>query len=517
MVFYNNLIENLLIYIRSLGVLFYEMLFGKCPYEGKSIANLINLIDDTDLVFHENHQISETMRNLLREMLCKDPQRRIEWDRIYDIVMEKNTIPKKMIEEDSIYSEMKKPFPHLNVSIPQGSPKKFDHQCISLDNTPSIELNAGTFNQTILNLNTEQTFNKPKETSYETRNQNFYKTENPNSFKPDHNSVFAKEQTFITPTNNYNALPSENSTMNSNPMNQMNYSANQKNPLNHQISSFENNSSRNNMKNEFKNENYSSGVKNRDSLHSSFHKHEKSELVFSKVYKIEIKHAIFNIDALLKFITKERNKLYFLSKVFYELSLYKLMSTPEAFEINFHKYLYFHAKNFKEILLEHISLDVVNVIANYNDLCNTYEYKIVKELFKEEMDKIINAFMIHKEKAQLNKNIKNIDKIEMDSTNYINLKNFYKHILEYIVLVKENFLFSKEEKYKSEDSLKYMIHVIEMLDSVLLNELFDNFIEEEENFDNQKYFINLRKSKFTGLLKILNQKIDYFKKKYIQE
>ena len=459
------------------------MLFGKCPYEGRSIANLINLIDDSPLIFHESHPISDTMKNLLREMLSKDPRRRIEWEKLYDIVMETNTNSnayiKKTLEEKNYEDNSKKLFSNLNVLIPQPSPKRWEHQCISLDNTPSIELNPSSFNQTIMNLNSDQGFSKPTITTIDKNPSNFYKPEQ-------HSSSFAKEQPFHIPSNNFSALPHFNTANDFDPINQKNLRT--ENP-----------------------------VKQRDSIHSSFHKHDKIELVFSKIYKIEIKHAILNVEGLLKFFAKERNKLFFLSKVFFELSTYKLMNNPELFEVNFHKYLYFHARNFKEMLLEHISLDVINVIANYNELCNSYEYKIVKELFKEEIDKIINSFLLHKDKAKLNKNIKNLDKIEIEGISYINLKNFYKNILDYIVLVKENFLFSKEEKYKSEDSLKYMIHAIEMLDSVLLNELFDNFIEEDENLDNQKYFNNLRKSKFTGLLKMLNQKMDYFKRKYLQE
>jgi hypothetical protein len=142
---------------------------------------------------------------------------------------------------------------------------------------------------------------------------------------------------------------------------------------------------------------------------------------------------------------------------------------------------------------------------------------MVKELYKGEMEMIISSFFSHKEKAVSNDQIKNIDKMEIDATNYIKLKNLYKSILEYIIAVKENFLFSKEEKYKSEDSIKFMIHAIEMIDSVLLNELFNGSIDENLSLENQRYFINLKKSRFTGLLKILNHKIDYFKRKYLQE
>lgn len=448
---------------RSLGVMFYEMLFGKCPYEGRSIASLISLIEETPLTFDEIHPISDSMKKLLKEMLSKDPQRRIEWERLYSLVMDTSESLQKPLE----FEEKKRSFPVLNVNIPQGSPRKIEQQAVSLDNTPSIEMNPASFHQTLMNLNNEQAgFSKPFSQSSEKEHR-----DNPLP------SLFSKGHTFTVMNNDKISNP------------------------------FLENSQKNCEENTVV-------FKNRDSLHSSFHKSEKNELIFAKIYKIEIKHAIFTREALLKFFTRERNKILFLSRVFHEISLYKLMSPLEVFSIYFHKFIYFHARNFKEMLIDHVSLDVINVIANYNDLCKSFEYKQIREIFKEEMDKIIKSFLVHKEKIT---GVSGIDKLDIDALNSINLKSFFKFVLDYIYLVKENFLFAKEEKFSSEDAVKYMIHAIETIDCLLLNELFDNFIAEDVPLQQQRYFLRLRTMKFTGLLKILNHKIDYFKKKYSQQ
>lgn len=41
-----------------MGIVFYKMLFGKCPYESKSIALLIKLLEKQDLEFPSEPKIS---------------------------------------------------------------------------------------------------------------------------------------------------------------------------------------------------------------------------------------------------------------------------------------------------------------------------------------------------------------------------------------------------------------------------------------------------------------------------
>jgi len=69
----------------SLGVVLYELLYGVCPYEEKTLPALINLIDKKTLVFHsEINTISPNTENLLRRMLTYDHKARIEWSELVD-------------------------------------------------------------------------------------------------------------------------------------------------------------------------------------------------------------------------------------------------------------------------------------------------------------------------------------------------------------------------------------------------------------------------------------------------
>ena len=67
--------------IWSMGVVLFEMLFGYCPFEDKTIARLIAQIDTKPLNIPRHiNNISPKVEEILHRMLTVDPNKRIEWN-----------------------------------------------------------------------------------------------------------------------------------------------------------------------------------------------------------------------------------------------------------------------------------------------------------------------------------------------------------------------------------------------------------------------------------------------------
>jgi serine/threonine-protein kinase ULK/ATG1 len=69
--------------IWSLGVVLFEMIYGMCPFQSNSIANLIEVLNSKELQFPG--PISPFLKNVITRMLTKDPIRRISWMELFQI------------------------------------------------------------------------------------------------------------------------------------------------------------------------------------------------------------------------------------------------------------------------------------------------------------------------------------------------------------------------------------------------------------------------------------------------
>ena len=69
--------------IWSLGVCFYQLLFGRFPYVGSDLNDLYWNIKKGDLEFPEEVSISSEAKDIIQRMLIADPENRISWFEIF--------------------------------------------------------------------------------------------------------------------------------------------------------------------------------------------------------------------------------------------------------------------------------------------------------------------------------------------------------------------------------------------------------------------------------------------------
>lgn len=96
--------------IWSLGVVLYEMVFGHCPFQSNSIANLIEVLNTQNLAFPGT--ISPILKSIISRMLTKDPLQRIGWMELFQIrinadgfIEETKQVPKISSLNDAKISE----------------------------------------------------------------------------------------------------------------------------------------------------------------------------------------------------------------------------------------------------------------------------------------------------------------------------------------------------------------------------------------------------------------------------
>jgi len=70
--------------IWSLGLIYYEMLFGKTPWPAHSQYELVKNITGMSLKFPYNIQITETSKNFLKQCLEIEEENRISWEELLD-------------------------------------------------------------------------------------------------------------------------------------------------------------------------------------------------------------------------------------------------------------------------------------------------------------------------------------------------------------------------------------------------------------------------------------------------
>ena len=100
----------------SLGCVLYQMLFGVVPYDEKTLAELLQMLKDTDYKIPKNKNfISRKTEDFMKSMLIKNPDKRIDWEGVF----QHELIRGKQVGSDSLTKSQRGGFPSytmLNIS-----------------------------------------------------------------------------------------------------------------------------------------------------------------------------------------------------------------------------------------------------------------------------------------------------------------------------------------------------------------------------------------------------------------
>ena len=64
--------------------MFYEMLYGKVPWKGKSPFDLVEKIEKLELLFPETPVIDSNIKILIKKLLTKEEKDRISWEDLFN-------------------------------------------------------------------------------------------------------------------------------------------------------------------------------------------------------------------------------------------------------------------------------------------------------------------------------------------------------------------------------------------------------------------------------------------------
>lgn len=77
----------------SIGIILFEMLYGRTPYRAKTHYQLLQMIDTKPIIIPKFIKISDVCRDLIHRLLQKDPAKRMSWDEFFNHPWIRDTTP----------------------------------------------------------------------------------------------------------------------------------------------------------------------------------------------------------------------------------------------------------------------------------------------------------------------------------------------------------------------------------------------------------------------------------------
>jgi serine/threonine-protein kinase ULK/ATG1 len=229
-------------------------------------------------------------------------------------------------------------------------------------------------------------------------------------------------------------------------------------------------------------------------------------------------------DRAIKYLYHERNKLYFMYNVLgnvLELNCSNISALVAFFLM---KFIRNTARYLKKNLLDQINpsafLQLKKLIENWGALANTFEYKSFVNLVNKELEiieKEYPAFVAEAERFKtftIGSNDYNAIEVEKElEREELEVRIFAKYMIQYVEEIKRTYFFSPLDQKNDEENMKYLRHINEVLDVLLIDEFFENFLDIYVKYENQKYFEMIKRYAKDHLLNIVTNKIVFTKSK----
>ena len=133
--------------IWSLGMMFYELLYGRTPWTGKTPNELLDNIRKKPLEFPEQPPRSEIVKDMLRRMLVQTDEDRISWEELFQhkiIKFDNEEVRKHLAEIELNQDELLKSAARNDYYVNQirvvGVDKKMQIQAFNEDSKNIMEL-----------------------------------------------------------------------------------------------------------------------------------------------------------------------------------------------------------------------------------------------------------------------------------------------------------------------------------------------------------------------------------------
>lgn len=138
------------------------------------------------------------------------------------------------------------------------------------------------------------------------------------------------------------------------------------------------------------------------------------------------------------------------------------------------------------------------------------ELKNFEKIVESETEQILPCLKLFKEQWEKTPDDTLRNREEYQKANDCDDSFFSRSLLEFIREIKEGILVERNENEKK----KFLLLGHDMLDVLIIDEFFKNFIDENTNYQDQKYFEKMRRYNNENLFDLFNQKLEYANNKY---